>query len=493
MPVYRGRFGPAQAERLLWRAGFGPRPGEAEKLAQKGLDRAVVSLTRPAARAPQGPDAPRQDGSRWRRPTRRATTSSGGSTGWSGQPAPDRAHDARLARLVRDLERRGRLAAADDRARTSCSAKLRARSRSSDLLLEVTRDPAMLIWLSGSGSTKDSPNENYGRELMELFTLGVGTRLQRARRARAGACPDRLPQRLGRRRRADNFHFDPDSTTTASKKIFGKHGRFDWRDSCQLCLEHKSHPSFFVAKLWSYFIPVAPPRRTQRALERLYRARDYDVRPVVEAILRHPLFYRGPHMVKPPIVYIAGLLRGMGRGIDTEAWVWLADLAGQQLFYPPDVAGWQEDRWLDTVHLAGHAGWPPLTASREKALEHGKDTLPLDEHAERGRPAGARLLGRSLDLVRDALLAGVVRQALPDRSQPQVEAGVVPVPDPERAARDGRHLSRPPDLLMAHHCCDDFSRTELLRRAASSTARALPDRTHACRCPPAADSRGAAS
>ena len=339
----------------------------------------------------------------------------------------------------------------------------------------------MLIWLSGSGSTKDAPNENYGRELMELFTLGVGTRLQRARRARAGARADRLPRTTGTTTSGPiNFRFERDDHDAGVKRIFGKRGRFDWRDSCQLCLEHRSHASFFVTKLWSYFIPVAPPRRTQRALERLYLARDYDVRPVLEAILRHPLFYRGPRMVKPPIVYIAGLLRGMGRGIDTEAWVWLADLAGQQLFYPPDVAGWQEDRWLDTSTWRGR--WmAAVWASREQALEPGKDTLPLDEQPSAAVERALDFWGDPSISRGDALARWSVRQALPDRRQPQVEAGAVPAPVPERAAHDGRHLSRPPDLLMSHRCCEDFSRTELLRRAAASTARALPDAgpTHA--------------
>jgi uncharacterized protein (DUF1800 family) len=272
------------------------------------------------------------------------------------------------------------------------------------LLLEVTRDPAMLVWLSGSGSTKDSPNENYGRELMELFTIGVGRGysehdVREQARALTGFQND-WDDDVG----PNNFHFDRDGHDAGVKRIFGKRGRFDWRDSCKLCLEHKSHASFFVTKLWSYFIPVAPPRRTQHALERLYLARDYDVRPVVEAILRHPLFYRGPHMVKPPIVYIAGLLRGMGRGIDTEAWVWLADLAGQQLFYPPDVAGWQEDRWLDTSTWRGR--WmAAVWASREQALEQGKDTLPLDE-----QPSAA--VQRALDFWGGPSISAATRSSL---------------------------------------------------------------------------------
>jgi uncharacterized protein (DUF1800 family) len=250
------------------------------------------------------------------------------------------------------------------------------------LLLDVTRDPAMLLWLSGSGSTKDAPNENYARELMELFTIGVGRGyserdVREQARALTGFTND-WDDDLGPVR----FRFDADSHDYGVKRVFGKRGRFGWRESCKLCLEHRSHPSFFVEKLWSYFIPVPPSPRTRRALERLYAGGDYEVRPVVEAVLRHPALYTGPKMVKPPIVYLAGMLRALGAGVESESWVWLSELAGQQLFYPPDVAGWQDDRWLDTSTWRGR--WLVATwATRERMLDPGKDSAwPQETPAE---------------------------------------------------------------------------------------------------------------
>ncbi len=84
----------------------------------------------------------------------------------------------------------------------------------------------------------------------------------------------------------------------------------------------------------------------------MYR-KDYEIRPVVEAILRHPALYTGPRMVKPPAVYTAGLLRSIGRGIDTTSWAWLASGTDQRLFMPPNVAGWDDERWLDTATFRG--------------------------------------------------------------------------------------------------------------------------------------------
>jgi uncharacterized protein (DUF1800 family) len=99
-------------------------------------------------------------------------------------------------------------------------------------------------------------------------------------------------------------------------------------------------------------VPTAPPAATRRTLEAIYRD-GYRVRPVVEAILLHPALYRGPRMVKPPVVYAAGLLRALGRGVAGANWANLGAQSGQRLFRPPNVAGWDDARWLDTSTFRG--------------------------------------------------------------------------------------------------------------------------------------------
>jgi hypothetical protein len=74
---------------------------------------------------------------------------------------------------------------------------------------------------------------------------------------------------------------------------------------------------------------------------------------VLEIVLKHPALYTGPRMTKPPIVHSAGLLRRIGAGVTTDAWAWIGSLSGQQLFYPPNVAGWDDSRWLDTATYRG--------------------------------------------------------------------------------------------------------------------------------------------
>jgi uncharacterized protein (DUF1800 family) len=246
-----------------------------------------------------------------------------------------------------------------------------------NLLLDVTRDPAMLLWLNGSDNSRFSPNENYGREMMELFTLGAGrgyteTDVRQQARALTGFRND------WKRGVGDvNFRFDPRYHDTGVKTIFKRRGAFTWKDSCRLCVTHPDHASFFVRKLWSYFVPVAPDSATQRALERLYVGDKYAVRPVVAAILRHPALYEGPRLVLPPVVYTAGLLRRLGRPVDSTAWAWIDAMAGQQLFYPPNVAGWDDTRWLDTATWRGR-WWIAQYVLRPYALDPSKASQPFD-------------------------------------------------------------------------------------------------------------------
>ena len=379
LAVYRGSFDAAHAERLLWRAGFGPRKGEAEKLARLGLDGAVRTLTHPGPERFVGP-APKDD---------------------KGRPlAPYDAwgHDHvwwldRMVRTSRPLVERMALvwhdwfATSNDgvgsqKLMLDQNALFRTHGLGSfrDLLLSVTRDPAMLLWLNGSDNTKWSPNENYAREMMELFTLGAGrgyteADVRQQARALTGFRND-WRQGVG----SVNFRYDPQRHDTGVKTIFRRRGAFTWKDSVRLAVAHPAHPSFFVDKLWSYFVAGAPDAATQRTLAELYVSSGHAVRPVVAAILKHPALYDGGRLVKSPAVYTAGLLRRIGRPIDTTSWTWIGAMAGQQLFYPPNVAGWDDARWLDTATWRGR-WWTAQNVLRPYALDPGKASQPYDPAA----------------------------------------------------------------------------------------------------------------
>jgi len=99
--------------------------------------------------------------------------------------------------------------------------------------------------------------------------------------------------------------------------------------------------------------PDASEEQLEKEIFRLRQEPVPQVRPVLQAILQHPVVYDGPRMVKPPVVHLAGLLRRIGAGITTTDWAWIGSLTGQQLFYPPNVAGWDDARWLDTATYRG--------------------------------------------------------------------------------------------------------------------------------------------
>jgi hypothetical protein len=374
--VLSGRFSERHATRLLWRAGFGPKPSDVRRLASLGLDGAVASLTRPSGRARLNGKPPHDD---------------------HGQPLDPinvwgHDHCWWLDRMVRSdqqlIERMAlvwhswfatSIEASNAQLMIRQNDMMRARALGNfhDLLVEVTRDPAMLLWLSGTDNTKYSPNENYGREVMELFTLGADRGytqhdVHAQARALTGFANDWANSG------PTNFRFDPELHDTGVKRIFGHRGRFDWRDTCRLCVHHPLHPSFFVTKLWGYFVAEPPPVGVRRALERAYVRSGFEVRPVVEAILRHPAFYDGSRMVIPPVVYCAGLLRAQNAALETDAWSWIGEQAGQRLFMPPNVAGWDYGHWLDTSRWAGR--FTAVTyAMQPRVLDTDAKSYPVRE------------------------------------------------------------------------------------------------------------------
>jgi uncharacterized protein (DUF1800 family) len=416
IPVYRGSFGAPQAERLLWRAGFGPRQGDVARLAKKGLRDAVRSLTRPGPDRLVGPEPSDAQG----RPIAPFDVNGHDHMWWLDRMVrTSRPLVERMALVWHDWFATQRVGGIPQKGMIDQNELFRRHALGSfaQLLEDVTKDPAMLRWLNGDKNTLRSPNENYAREMMELFTLGASrgyTEQDIREQARA------LTGWRGVRRPAEgtyDFSYVPRLHDAGMKTVFGKSGDFDWQDACRLCREHPNHPSFFVSKLWSYFVPTAPPAATQRALEALYR-NGYQVRPVVEAILQHPALYTGPRMVKPPVVYAAGLLRALGRGVQDANWANLSADAGQRLFRPPNVAGWDDKRWLDTSTFRGRwfvAG----TALRASASHSAARSAPalVDRAAS---ALGVRTLTKPTRAVATRLAQDTLRSSTPEVAEQAV-------------------------------------------------------------------------
>jgi hypothetical protein len=354
VPQFAKTVSEAKMERLLWRAGFGPAPGQAAALAAQDAGAVVRSLTRPSGAANLIGPAPADEKGQ---PLAPADAWGHDHLWWmdrmirSDQPLVER-----MALVWHDWFATSNDGVGSQQLMLDQVQTFREKGLGSfdDLLRAVTADPAMLLWLNGTSNNKWAVNENYARELMELFTLGADrgayteADVREIAKALTGFRADWSAE-LGNH----DFRFDPSWRVTGNKTVFGQTGDFGWQDALRLCLDHPLHASFFCTKLWSYFVPTAPSADTLAALMGVYTSSGRQIRPVLEAILMHPDFWDGADMVIPPVVWTAGLLRSVGRGIDTGAWAWLASYTGQRLFYPPNVAGWDDTRWLDTSTMRG--------------------------------------------------------------------------------------------------------------------------------------------
>jgi uncharacterized protein (DUF1800 family) len=216
------------------------------------------------------------------------------------------------------------------------------------LLEGVMKDSAIQLYLSLAGSRKTAPNENFARELMELFTLGSGyneTDVREMSRALTG----------WRKRRANGItttYWDPNAHDDGVKTIFGQTGAYGPDDVIVLVTQHPAHAPFIVGKLWSFFVTQPLDAGTQAALVDTYRSSGSSIKAVVGQILAHPALYANltsPDMVKAPVVHVAGVLRTTQTPITLRRYSALMTAMGQRLFRPPSVAGWDwGTAWLST-------------------------------------------------------------------------------------------------------------------------------------------------
>jgi hypothetical protein len=378
----------AQAHRLLWRAGFGPTSGQAEALVGQPLTQVVYGLTRPTGTAVlTGPEPVDEEG----HPLAPADAWGHDHCWWLDRMVrSDQQLVERMTFIWHDWFANSNEKVNSQRMMLEQNELFRSMALGSfhDLFGAVTSNPAMLVFLDGIYNEKENPNENYAREMMELFSLGADRGayseddVREMARALTGWTAE-WSSELGQH----NFHFDPERHDGEEKTVFGQKGNWNYEDAVRLCITHPLHASFFVTKLWGYFIPSPPDAATLASLQGLYTSSGYSIRAVVEAILQHPDFYEGPELVTPPVVYNAGLLRAIGRPIDTTSWAWLSAGAGQQLFYPPNVSGWDFTRWLDTSTAKARWEMASYVTANTYANPWPKESEP--KYSETEEPASA--------------------------------------------------------------------------------------------------------
>ncbi len=219
---------------------------------------------------------------------------------------------------------------------------------------EISRDPAMLIYLDSTTNRKAHPNENYAREVMELFCLGEGNYTE-------GDIQELARCFSGWEVRRKKFRFNKYQHDTGVKTILGKSGKFGGEEGVNVVLNQKALPRFIARKLIRFFVfdePAAPEQLVE-PLARLLRQSELRIGPVVERILASNLFYSQSTVgrkVRSPVELGIGLLRCLHGSTNLELVARGLEEIGQAVFYPPNVKGWDGGRtWINTSTLLGRS------------------------------------------------------------------------------------------------------------------------------------------
>jgi uncharacterized protein (DUF1800 family) len=221
------------------------------------------------------------------------------------------------------------------------------------LLRNVARDPAMLVFLDNAGSRKEKPNENFAREVMELFTLGEGNYSEKdvkeAARAFTGFSLDRDTGEFTYRR---FIHDD------GEKVIFGKRGNYGAEDVLNLLLARPETAEFITRKLWREFVSPVPGEGDVKYLAGVFRNSRYDTKSLMRAMLLSNAFWAPENracLIKSPVDLVVGTLHTFEiMPMDLRPAVLAGALLGQNLFSPPNVKGWPGgEAWINSATLLG--------------------------------------------------------------------------------------------------------------------------------------------
>ncbi len=286
----------------------------------------------------------------------------------------------------------------------------------------VSLDAAMVIYLDTQQNNRGRPNENYARELLELFTLGEGhyteDDIQAAARAFTGWKVDS---------RSGEVHLIARQHDAGEKTFFGKTGRHEVHDILDIVLDQPRAAEYIVEELWLAFVAPEPPRSEVERLARVFRDSGYELRPLYEAVLLSPGFWaeqnRGA-LIRSPVDLVVGTTRLLGlEGVPPESLYRAAATMGQDLFDPPNVKGWPGgDRWITSsslltrrqflerattgVQVAGRrndrragSDQPKMDPGMDPGMEPTGSDRPSDRRRRRG---GARPVTPAMAMLRTA-------------------------------------------------------------------------------------------
>jgi uncharacterized protein (DUF1800 family) len=311
------------------------------------------------------------------------------------------------------------------------------------LLQAIGKDPAMLIWLDSTVNKKAHPNENYAREVMELFSLGRGhyseKDIQEAARAFTGWFVIR-----------DQFAVVPRQHDDGPKTVLGRKGNWSGDDIPGILLDQSACAEWICRKLFRYFVSEShsPSEALLAPLARAFRESGYQVRVPVAMILRSSLFFDPAvrrRRVKSPVEFAVGTVRSLEVLKPTVAPAALAKSCvqmGQSLYAPPSVAGWEWGRaWINSTTLLARANLVLALLGDDDAIGRRLDPAKL---AARN---GFRKQADAARFLLDLLVPGPLDAAVKD---PIMKALSAKAADGEAALRDAaRRILNLPEYQLA--------------------------------------------
>jgi uncharacterized protein (DUF1800 family) len=241
-----------------------------------------------------------------------------------------------------------------------------------DLLFNVSKTASMIQFLNNNQNKKTHPNENFARELMELFTIGRGhyseTDVKEAARAFTG---------WGTNLQGD-YHFRPGQHDEGIKTFFGKTGYLTGEDVLEILLEQKQTAVFITRKIYRFFVNEVVDETKANSLASLFFESGYDIRVLMVSIFTADWFYDPKNIgnqIKSPVIWMVGMRRQLPMELQNPALqLVLEHLLGQVLFSPPNVAGWPGGKhWIDSSSLMLRLQVPQIIFRSDALTSNPKD------------------------------------------------------------------------------------------------------------------------
>jgi uncharacterized protein (DUF1800 family) len=354
---------------LLNRAGFGGLPEEVARVVDWGMERAVdhlldfekIEATFPAPPMPELPERPlrelaglteeerRKKFQKLQRANREAIEE---LRGWwirrmlrSLRPLEEKMTlfwHGHFATSADDVKRAGLMLRQNEFLRQHCLGNFRA------LLLGISHDPAMLEYLDNNTNRKAHPNENYARELMELFSMGIGHYTEQDVKEAARAF-------TGWTFRREEFTFVARQHDDGPKEFLNERGNFDGTDIIDIILKQPCTARFMAKKLFEFFVHEEPSATLVEELASALRSHRYEFKPWLRALFVSGVFYSEKAwrtQIKSPAQLVVGSVRMLGTDINERALAVAMRMLGQDLLYPPNVKGWDGgEAWINTNTL----------------------------------------------------------------------------------------------------------------------------------------------